>query len=211
MHQIDHWIQFFDWDFFNLFDRSVVLRELITKIRQYIQPPANVIEVGCGSGWSAILLSSMGYKVTAIDAHPDLINSLKKFETVLDDLSFQCMDMFHLEFDRAKFELAFSQGVLEHYSDSEIIAALREQKRVAMVIVIDVPNARGKIGDYGDERVITPGHWRQLIQSAGLEIVAESTRGMARWSQINLKLLGWLEDSWLSRRFGENSIFVTHS
>jgi len=80
--------------------------------------------------------------------------------------------------------------VLEHYSDEDIVRALVEQKRIAQVVVIDVPNARGKIGDYGDERAITRRQWRQFIQSAGLKIVAESARGMARWSERQVKLLG---------------------
>ncbi|OGY48289.1 MAG: hypothetical protein A2840_02030 [Candidatus Buchananbacteria bacterium RIFCSPHIGHO2_01_FULL_47_11b] len=36
----------------------------------------------------------------------------------------------------------------------------------------------------------------------------EGAGGMARWSERQPKLLGWLEDSWLSRWLGENSIFV---
>jgi hypothetical protein len=75
-------------------------------------------------------------------------------------------------------------------------------------VVIDVPNGRGKIGDYGDERSISPLQWRKLIRTSGLAIVNESARGMARWSEFSPKFLGWLEDSWIARRFGENSIFV---
>jgi len=80
--------------------------------------------------------------------------------------------------------------VLEHYSDEDIVRALAEQKRIAGAVVIDVPNARGKIGDYGDERTITYRRWRQIIQSVGLKIVIESARGMARWNQRHQKLLG---------------------
>lgn len=65
--------------------------------------------------------------------------------------------------------------------------------------MIDVPNARGKIGDYGDERVINRRQWRQLIQSARLNVVSENARGMARWSERFSNLFGWLEDSWLFR------------
>jgi SAM-dependent methyltransferase len=208
MHDINGWTEFLDSQFFNLFDRSLILRELIIQIRRVASPPAKVIEVGCGSGLTSILLASMGYRVTAIDANSDLIQQLKRYEIVFPNIYFRRMNMFRTDFMDKHFDVVFSQGVLEHYSDEDIVRALDEQKRIAQVIVIDVPNARGKIGDYGDERAITSGQWRQFIQSIGFKIVVESARGMARWSERQPKLLGWLEDSWLSRRFGENSIFV---
>ena len=180
-------------------------------IRRFVKPPDTILEIGCGSGLTSILLASVGYRITAIDANRELIQAMKQFTNVFSNLNFHQMDMFQLDFRDESFDLAFSQGVLEHYSDEDIVRSLVEQKRVAEIVVIDVPNARGKVGDYGDERAITPKHWRQLIQSAGLKIVAESARGMARWSQRSPKLLGWLENSQPSQWFGENSIFITRS
>ena len=208
MHQISGWSQFFDKEFFNLFDRSIILKELILQIHHFIKSPDTVLEVGCGGGLTSVLLASIGYRVTAIDTNHELVQAPKQFTNVFPNLSFRQMDMFQLGFGDKSFDLVFSQGVLEHYFDEDIVRSLVEQRRVARIIVIDVPNARGKIGDYGDERAITPKHWRQLIQSAGLKIVVEGARGMARWSQVSPRFLGWLEDSWLSRKFGENSIFV---
>lgn len=208
MHQTDKWSQFFDNEFFNLFDRSIILKELIIQIRRIAKPPASVLESGCGSGLTSVLLANMGYKVTAIDMNPDLIQRLKRYEIAFPNLSFRKMDMFRTNFTDKHFDIVFSQGTLEHYSNEDIVRALTEQKRIARIVVIDVPNTRGKIGDYGDERSINRGQWRQLIESVRLKVVAESARGMARWSEHSQNLLGWLEDSWLSRRFGENSIFI---
>jgi len=208
MHQIDNWTQFFNDEFFNLYDRSIILKELIIQIRRVSKPQASLLESGCGSGLTSVLLAGIGYIVTAIDANPDLIQRLKQYELSFPNVKFRQMDMFQTDFVDKQFDVVFSQGVLEHYSNEDIVRALCEQKRIARVVVIDAPNARGKIGDYGDERAITRRQWQRLIQSVGLKIVAKSARGMARWSQRHQKLLGWLEDSWLSRRFGENSIFV---
>lgn len=208
MHEIDRWSQFFDREFFNLYDRSLIPKELIVQIRRIAKPSASILESGCGSGLTSILLASIGYRITAIDANLELVNRLKRYETAFPNTSFRQMDMFWMDFSDRQFDLVFSQGTLEHYSDEDIVRALHEQKRVAQIVVIDVPNARGKVGDYGDERTIKRSEWEQLIHSAGLKIIAESARGMARWSQRCPRLLGWLEDSWPSRRFGENSIFV---
>jgi SAM-dependent methyltransferase len=208
MHDINGWTEFLDRQFFNLFDRSLILRELITQIRRVASPPATVIEAGCGSGLTSVLLAIMGYRVTAVDANTQLVERVKRFKVAFPNLISVQADMFRMGFRDKVFDIAFSQGVLEHYCDDDIARALLEQKRVAQLVVIDVPNGRGKIGDYGDERSISPLQWRKLIRTSGLAIVNESARGMARWSESFPKLLGWLEDSWVARRFGENSIFI---
>jgi len=208
MHDISGWTEFLDSQFFNLFDRSLILRELITQIRRVASPPATVIEVGCGSGLTSVLLASMGYRVTAVDANAQLVEKIRRFEIAFPNLISVQADMFRMEFEDKAFDIAFSQGVLEHYTDGDIIRVLVEQRGIAQIVVVDVPNGRGKIGDYGDERSISPAQWRKLIRASKLAVVNESARGMARWSESFLKLLGWLEDSWIARCFGENSIFI---
>lgn len=208
MHNIGGWAEFLESPFFNLFDRSLILKELITQIRLVTRPPATVIEIGCGSGLTSVLLASMGYRVTAMDANAELMTKVKRYETTFPNLLGVQADMFRMGFGDKAFDVAFSQGVLEHYPDDDIVRALVGQRRIAHIVIIDVPNGRGKVGDYGDERLISPAQWRKLIQASGLTIVSESARGMSRWSESPPKLLGWLEDSWIARRFGENSIFV---
>jgi 2-polyprenyl-3-methyl-5-hydroxy-6-metoxy-1,4-benzoquinol methylase len=150
----------------------------------------------------------MGYKVTAVDANETLVKKVKQFTAVFSDLISEQADMFSMNFGDKALDIVFSQGVLEHYLNEDIIRALTEQKRVGRNVVIDVPNGRGKVGDYGDERSISPSCWRKLIRAAGLTIVNESARGMARWNERYPKILSWIEDSWIARRLGENSIFV---
>lgn len=208
MHDISGWTEFLDSQFFNLFDRSLILRELITQIRRAARPSAIILEVGCGSGLTSVLLAGMGYRVTAVDANAKLVEKVKRFTATFPNLVSVQADMFRTEFNDKDFDIAFSQGVLEHYSDNDIVRALVEQRRIAQTVIIDVPNGRGKIGDYGDERLIFPEQWRKLIQASGFTVVNESARGMARWSEFLPKFLGWLEDSWIARHFGENSIFV---
>lgn len=131
MHQISDWSRFFDKEFFNLFDHSIILKELILQIRCFAKPPATVLEIGCGSGLTSVLLASIGYPITAIDANRELVQALEQFTKVYPNLGVHQIDMFQLSFGDKTFDIAFSQGVLEHYSDNDIVRALAEQKRVA--------------------------------------------------------------------------------
>ena len=208
MHDISRWTEFLDSSFFNLFDRALILRELIMQIRRVANPLATVLEVGCGSGLTSVLLASMGYRVTAADANAQLVEKAKRFEAAFPNFISVQADMFRLEFNDKAFDIALSQGVLEHYSDDDIVRALAEQKRITRAVVIDVPNGRGKVGDYGDERLISPEQWRKLIRTSRLTIISESARGMTQWSEYYPRILGWIEDSWIAHHLGENSIFV---
>ena len=115
MHDINGWIEFLDSPFFNLFDRSLILRELIMQIRRIANSPATVLEVGCGSGLTSVLLASMGYKVTAVDANVTLVEKVKRFTAVFPNLIGEQADIFRMNFGDKAFDVAFSQGVLEHY------------------------------------------------------------------------------------------------
>jgi hypothetical protein len=81
------------------------------------------------------------------------------------------MDMFKLEFQDRSFDLVYHQGVLEHFDDERIVAALSEQGRVGQWVVFHVPNRRYPTRPFGDERLLSNGHWKKLVRSAGLEVV----------------------------------------
>jgi len=124
-------------------------------------------------------------------------------------------DMLSLPWQKEEFDLAYHQGVLEHFSDEQIVQALQEQARVARWVILDVPNHRHTHQPFGDERLLRPSHWSQLIREAHLEVVTELGRDFHRgifflphafFSRYALEK--W---PWFGRRFGVNSIFVCRS
>ena len=202
----------------SLFTNAIRLRYLIWIIQHYIPIGSRVLEVGFGSGATAVLLADLGYKVTAIDIDDLLVERLQnRYATWVWDgrLDIKKADMFALPWEGKAFALAYHEGVLEHFPDEQIVQALREQARVAQWVIFDVPNHRLGVQPFGDERLLSPGHWRQLIQESNLKLVAEYGRDFHRWLYLlpfglfsRWVLLHW---PWFGRSFATNSIFVCRS
>ncbi len=201
-----------------LFSNAIRLNNLIRAIERYIPRGSKILEAGFGSGKTAVMMADMGYYVTAVDVNEVLVKRVhSRYSALFDDESLivQQTDMLHLPWDSGIFELAYHQGVLEHFSDDDIVQALSEQARVARMVIFDIPNHRHGERSFGDERLLRPSHWRRLIRSAGLQIVAEYGRGFKTYHYIlphaifSKKVLFKLP--FISRLLGGSSIFVCKS
>jgi SAM-dependent methyltransferase len=201
-----------------LFDNAVRLRFLVWTLQRYVPRGARVLEVGCGSGTMAVLMADLGFRVTASDIDPELIDRFESkysrwFDT--DQLTVRKVDMFYLPWAEKHFDLVYHQGVLEHFTDDRIVAALREQARVARFVLFDVPNHRYQAQPFGDERLLRIGQWRRLIRAAGLEIIDERGRDFHHWLYIlphaffSHRALDTMP--WFVRWFAVTSIFVCRS
>jgi 2-polyprenyl-3-methyl-5-hydroxy-6-metoxy-1,4-benzoquinol methylase len=198
-----------------LFKNAVRLRYLIWIIERYTPKNSEILEVGCGSGYTSILLADAGYNVTAIDIDDQLIKRLEgkgKYWIDLQKLQVQKADMLSLPWQERRFSLAFHQGVLEHCPDEVIIKALKEQARVSDLVIFDVPNIRYQSQPFGDERLLAPAHWRSLIQQANLRLINELGRDFNHWlyflpyALFSQKAID--KTPWFSRWFGVSTIFV---
>lgn len=103
-----------------------------------------VLEAGCGSGGTGMSLAQYGAKMTLIDISPESLElSNRLFQHQGLRAEFVAGDLFHLPFPDRSFDIVGSFGVLEHFKQQEIIAILREFRRVAIKdVVVTVPNAR---------------------------------------------------------------------
>jgi SAM-dependent methyltransferase len=198
-----------------LFDNAIRLRHLIWTIAAELPAGSRLLEVGCGSGTTAVLLADMGFLVTAVDLDETLVARMAKRYSAWAEsgrLQVQAADMTALPWDRRSFDLAYHQGVLEHFPDEVIVRALREQRRVAGKLIFDVPNHRHRDKPFGDERLLPAQHWRRLIGNAGWRIRRELGEGYRRslfFLPYALFSRGSLTRApWFSRRFAANSIFV---
>ncbi|TDO20122.1 class I SAM-dependent methyltransferase [Pedobacter duraquae] len=144
--------------------------------------PDKILEVGAGDGsilhfleeWNfgkelyALEISESGVKV--IESRN--LNKLKEVNS---------FDGYKIPYPDQSFDLVILAHVLEHVEHERIL--LRELKRVAKNIVIEVPldyrfgvDKRMKhFLDYGHINMYTPTSLRFLLQSEGMEIIADKT------------------------------------
>lgn len=123
---------------------SEMALELEGIFKKHLSPKASVLEVGSGTGELSAWLSSKGYKTTlfdlsniALDLSKDVFgkHSLKG--------EFVQGDLFNMPFKDGSFDCVWNSGVMEHFSDKDIVRGLKEMARVSNDYVITlVPNAK---------------------------------------------------------------------
>jgi SAM-dependent methyltransferase len=202
----------------SLFDNAVRLRNLIWTLQRHFPAGSALLEVGFGSGTTAVLLADLGYRVTACDIDTELVARLQtRYSDWLEQerLTVQQADMFQFPWIAKTYDVAYHQGVLEHFPDEQIVAALREQSRVARFVLFDVPNHRYGSQPYGDERLLPTRHWRKLIRDSGMDLVDERGRDFHHWlyclphALFSHRALDRFP--WFSRHFAVSSIFLCRS
>lgn len=201
-----------------LFSNAIRLRYLIWTIERYVPRGSRLLEVGFGSGNTALLLADLGYIVTVVDVDEILVERLRYRYADwirMGRLEVQQADMLALPWQAREFDLAYHQGVLEHFPDALIVRALSEQARVAQYVIFDVPNHRYGARPFGDERLLSPAHWRRLIEQAGLSVIGERGRNFRLWLYLlphaffSHRVLNRCPG--FSRWLGASSIFICKS
>jgi len=110
-------------------DRYLV--EIGTVMSLLPPPPARLLDLGCGTGWSSIFFAKRGYEVVGVDICADMIHHARQNREarVLDNLQFQVSDYEELRFDD-EFDCAVFFDSLHHAVDEALairktFAALR--------------------------------------------------------------------------------------
>ncbi len=82
------------------------------------QPPARVLDLGAGTGWTSLFFAQRGYDVVGQDIAPDMIElaNKKKDESRLENLSFVVSDYEEMDFCD-EFDVAVFYDALHHCID----------------------------------------------------------------------------------------------
>ncbi len=91
---------------------------------------AQVIDIGCGSGWAARLMARKADqgRVVGIDVSDEMIRIASESSAAFPNVEYQVASAEKLPFNDGEFTHAFSMESLYYYSD--IPAALKEIRRV---------------------------------------------------------------------------------
>lgn len=139
------------------------------KIVEFCPPPAKALEIGCGSGLLAGWLTDFGYEVFALDNDSDVLLTAKRrlTEEKIGLPKFYHGDAFQAAKGMVRFApfgVAYSQGLLEHFSDIAIVELLKQQAQLAPLVLFSVPSENYPRREMGDERLLPLPHWYSLCE-----------------------------------------------
>ncbi len=146
------------------------------KIRRIVPAPASILEVGTGTGALAVFLAAHGYEVVGIDNDPQVIERARRFaEYFRVSCRFELGDAFDLSAYAAKFDLAFSSGVIEHFSVEDAARMLREQGKAAHYVLVAVPTwfalKNDPLTEASGARPIRLKELKRICRRAGLDVI----------------------------------------
>ncbi|MBU1670848.1 MAG: class I SAM-dependent methyltransferase [Actinobacteria bacterium] len=130
-------------------------------------PPARLLDLGCGSGWTSVFFARRGYEVTGVDIAPDMIELGRRAgeREGLDNVRFAVGDYESLDVG-AEFDCAVFYDSLHHSSDERAaLACAYRSLRTGGVCVTSEPGrghsetlpARNAVSMYGvTERDMEP-------------------------------------------------------
>lgn len=147
---------------------------------------ARTLEIGCGSAVDSIELAARGARAAAMDYSLHALEVARRYMQARHiTIALVSGDLFHLPFGDSSFDIVFSQGLLEHFSDP--MPAVIEQMRVVRpggILCIDVPQTYS-LSTIHKKYHIRRGTWfagwetnytlpqlEEMMRRAGLQIVS---------------------------------------
>lgn len=129
----------------NVHHPAIFQQELAGYLNGILHDKGKVIEVGCEAGVTSFLLNTN--ERCFFDLDEGIIAKSKEAHEILckdhDRDKFVVGNMFDMPFEDDYFDLTFNAGVLEHFSRTEVVAALKEMERVTKSngkVVVAIPN-----------------------------------------------------------------------
>ena len=115
------------------------LRHFVDLVNRYASPDSRILEIGCGNGLAAMLLSRCDRRIVGADVSSLFLKEAKRWEN--KRLAYRVCDVFELPFEAGSFDLVCSNELIEHLPDVE--TALLEMIRVTRDggrIIVSGPN-----------------------------------------------------------------------
>lgn len=168
-------------------------KPLIDLIKKYALNK-KIIEAGSGTGVLSTYMASLGYDSIGIDIDNQMLKLSQEIAENYNSKvkpSFVKKSIFALDYNDNEFDVSFSNGVLEHFSDKKIINSLEQQINIAKIVIVGIPTKyfNQEEAMYGDERYLPYSYWRKSIKNAGGIILEEKSMHYMNWKNrlLNFK------------------------
>lgn len=154
-------------------------KKFIEKVIQYSQNK-KVIEMGCGTGLMAGYLQKLGLDVTALDLSQKVLDyayEIAKQSNIIKPCKYEQGDILNLKYKAYTFDVSYSNGVLEHFNDDEVVTILKQQMKISKYVIFGVPSTYFNMNEkmLGNERSLTLREWSKLVEKAGGYIIEQTS------------------------------------
>ncbi len=165
-HWLSHWQQATDSGTNKI---DIFSRKLAHYLKSEIEPIAgkSILDVGAGTGQVDVVLTQAGAKLTLLDISDKSIAFCKNtFQNFSLNATFITLDMFDIAQEEAlkeQFDVVFSSGVIEHFSEQEqksILANMEYCCRPGGMVINFAPSYRGSIYRHTKEMLEKSGQWK---------------------------------------------------
>ena len=151
----------------------------ISLIKEIAQKAANgkvpkLLEVGLGTATMSIYFSRYSFEVVGLDNDPNVVRNAINVNMDLGGYAkFILMDAFDLNmFKKDYFDVAFSQGTMEHFNDAEIIEMISKQLEAAKYVIFSVPSIYYPHKEFGNERKMSKEDWEMILKKGDFNIIS---------------------------------------
>jgi SAM-dependent methyltransferase len=128
--------------------------------------PKRILEVGCGRGIQSIFLSRFIPFSAAVDADKNMIVIAEGLNSKFHGrTNFKVMDGRRIHFLNNSFDVVFSQGLLEHFDDENMVKFVDSWLKLSSVCVISVPSSEYGTQEFGDERLMTIQEYSNILKN----------------------------------------------
>lgn len=168
--------EFKDWEqYFSI--KMKLKKKFLKQVIKYSKNGKPVLECGCGTGKFSAYLASLGLNTYAMDLEDAMVEQTKKISKSISPKNLVNVfkgDVATIPFENNFFSVTHSSGVLEHYSDKEIVKLINEQLRVSDVCIFSVPTTYFEKKMLGNERFMKRKEWRKIISQSDGKIIKET-------------------------------------
>jgi len=143
---------------------------VLDRIRARFPAGSSILELGCGAGLHASLLAAWGYRVTAGDNDPRVLEMARETIAALgQEVELGELDATALPSEPSDYDLVFSLGLMEHFDRPVTIDLLRAHGRIARWVMAVVPTKHTRFAaEITDERIYPRAEWESMFREAGL-------------------------------------------
>lgn len=156
----------------------------VNNIADLCQSATTVLDIGCGNGAIISRMADVGFgsAYTGLDISSSAIEAARGRR--LERATFNVFDGDHIPFDDGSFDLVVMSHVVEHLEHPRRL--IQEAARVGRRVFIEVPceHTMRLPRDYAPDNVghinfYTPTTIRRLVQTCGLTVEKQLTRGVS--------------------------------